>query len=410
MNTLLIMNVHNLKFDLDMECIVYLENYYKNKQGSIDAFIDFRSRDDLMFFNSYTQNELTDATFIKLHSLKSSKLLKRGCYYKLNLTLLSKFQLERTEDSLIIGGAYNLAEMPVPDSEESDILQKHKKLFPYYDYWNIKLADKVNVLDKLSNNDLQLYVKDVGQANWNELRSGTMIIVLFDAGAELIANKNEVSKIFNSRKADLMISRPILVISHWDIDHIHCLKSLTIQDIKDCFSCIICNDQLKTITSKRILCTCYKALNNKVYILQSPPKTNGIKMTQWISNGFISLYLGEINSNRNYSGLLMFVRGNNKSANYTGDCRLSQAKDAYDQEKIKGLNTNEHILIAPHHGGYFSKKHRVYSIPCNEVEISVGDYNICHHPNKEMVDYLNMLSLGNVEQTNNKGDIIKDLD
>jgi beta-lactamase superfamily II metal-dependent hydrolase len=234
-----------------------------------------------------------------------------------------------------------------------------------------------------------------------------MIIVLFDSGAELIAKKNDVSNVFNSRKKDLMSSKPILVISHWDIDHIHCLKSLTIQDIKDCFSCIICNDQLKTITSKMILCNfCFALSKKNVFCLSCPPKTDGIKMHLWKKSKFISLYLGEKNSNINYSGLLMFVRGNYKSANYTGDCRLSQANYAYDQEK-KGLKTNEHILIAPHHGGNFSNKHRVYSMPCNEVEISVGNNPIYHHPNKNMVNFYN--KLGIVEQTNIIGDIIKDL-
>ena len=103
----------------------------------------------------------------------------------------------------------------------------------------------------------------------------------------------------------------------------------------------------------------------------------------------------------------MFVRGVNRSANYTGDCKLNQAKDVYDQEKGYGLVTNEHVLIAPHHGGDYDAKCRHYSMPCNRIEISVGANNDYGHPHPKMLQYLE--STGTVERTDDNGDLEIDL-
>ena len=102
----------------------------------------------------------------------------------------------------------------------------------------------------------------------------------------------------------------------------------------------------------------------------------------------------------------MFVRGSIRSANYTGDCRLSQAYSVYDQELAKGLITTEHVLVAPHHGGDYGSQSRLYSNPCNYIEISVGS-NSYGHPDPVMEHYLG--SLGTVEKTIIIGDIKKDL-
>lgn len=83
----------------------------------------------------------------------------------------------------------------------------------------------------------------------------------------------------------------------------------------------------------------------------------------------------------------MFVSGKIKSANFTGDIKLIQAKYVYDQEKEFNSNTIDgHILVAPHHGGDYGKKARSYSQPTTDVVISVGAGNSYGHP--ENICYL----------------------
>ena len=391
---------------VQQECIVYLEAYEKAGDGIVDAFIDFRQTKDFALFRRATDYGNMKASIIEFRSLKASKRLRRGCYYKLNLDLLKNFQLERQENSLIIGGAYDLSNMQMPEMDEDEVLQKHDAL----DAEEMSMANVPpgDLFDNITSNDLKLFVKDVGQANWNELRIGDDVKVVYDAGAELHAHEPEVRQIFEGRKKDRMRTKPVLVISHWDMDHIHCLKVMNDDDIRDCFSRIVCPDKLKSITSRNVLDGFVRALGNaNVYCLPLPGRTNGITMHLWRREGCISLYKAESSSQINYCGLVMFVKGNERSACYTGDCRLVQAKDAYDQEKSGGLATNAHVLIAPHHGGDCGVNYRQYSLPCNVIAISVGFNNGYGHPQSDMLKYLK--TLGTVKQTKDAGDIVEEL-
>lgn len=397
--------VEKLRFK-QQECIVYLEAYEKAVDGIVDAYIDFRQRKDLILFSMVTNNENVKATFIELRGLKSAKRLRRGCYYKLNLDIIKNYQITRNENSFIIGSYYDLGNMQMPTWDNEEVLQSHEVLDP--DEMSEASVPEGNVFDISKTEDLILFVKDVGQANWNELRSGDLVKVVYDAGAELHASLHEVRNIIASRKNDLMRSKPVLVISHWDMDHIHCLKAMDVNDIRDCFSKIVCPDKLKSVTSKDVLSNFKTALGAaNVYCLPLPGKTNGIAMHHWRREGCISIYKAETSFQINYCGLVMFVCGNSRSANYTGDCKLIQAKDVYDQEMAQGLLTRDHILVAPHHGGDYGVNNRHYSLPCDFIEISVGANNIYGHPQSDMLRYLSRL--GRVEQTQDVGDIEKNL-
>lgn len=388
------------------ECIVYLEAYSKVGDGIVDAYVDFRQMKDMVLFGRVSGYENNKATFIELRSLKVAKRLRRGCYYKLNLDLLKNYQIERREDSLLIGASYNLSNMQIPEGNDGEILQTHEALEP--EEMSEASVPLGRVFELEHGVDLKLFVKDVDQANWNELRKGNNVRVVYDAGARLHAKELEVRAILDSRKADLMQSKPVLVLSHWDMDHIHCLKVMADNEIRDCFSKLVCPDKLKSVTSTTVLESFKRVLGkDNVYCLPLPARTNGTTTHSWRQEGCITIYQAETSSQINYCGLLMFVRGANRSANYTGDCKLNQAKDVYDQEKGHGLVTNEHVLIAPHHGGDYDAKCRNYSMPCNRIEISVGANNDYGHPHPKMLQYLE--SMGTVERTDDNGDLEIDL-
>ena len=388
------------------ECIVYLDSYIKTGDGIVDAYIDFRLPKDLALFRQIAALPENVGTYIELQSLKSAKRLMRGCYYKLNLALLKNLSFTRTEDSLLIGGRYDLSKMAMPNDDDTELLQHHEQLEPE----ELRQRNVPRELPMLffSTNDMKLFVKDVNQANWNELRFGDNVVVLFDAGARLKASKAEVSAIFDSRKLDLEQTTPILVLSHWDIDHIHCLKLLAEKDIPRYFSKLICIDKMQSVTAKEVFERFVNSLGKKnVYCVSPAARSNGIDMHLWRDMGCISIYLGEQSRNINYCGLVMFVEGTQKSANYTGDCRLTQARSVYNQETARGLNTDNHALVAPHHGGDYGASFRYYSLPCREIAISVGANNGYGHPHEHMLRYLN--SLGRVRRTDESGDIIIDL-
>lgn len=390
------------------ECIVYLYTYSKAGDGIVDAFIDFRQLKDLVRFRRITELFENSGTIIELRSLKSAKRLMRGCYYKLNLTQLKNFAFTRNENSLLIGGSYDLSKMKMPTDDDTELLQQHEPLEPE-ELRHRNVPQELPVLFSATN-DMKLFVKDVDQANWNELRCGNKIVVLFDAGAKLHAAKSDVEAIFDSRSRDLEQSKPILVLSHWDMDHIHCLKLISQKDIPRYFSKLICVDKMQSITAEDVYDKFLKSLGKKnVYCVSPAARTNGVDMHLWKDMGCISLYMGEQSRNINYCGIAMFVKGTQKSGNYTGDCRLSQAKSVYDQEIQKGISTNKHILIAPHHGGDYGATYRHYSQPCNHIAISVGANNGYGHPNEYMLRYLNSLCFRSIWRTDDKGNYLVDL-
>jgi beta-lactamase superfamily II metal-dependent hydrolase len=400
--------IHFPSINIDHQCIVYLDSYKKVGEGTFDAYIDFRLSRDLEFFNRRLNTQLSSSTYIELRNLKTAKRLMRGCYYQLNLDILKDVVFERylEQEEGLIGGFFNLSEMQVPTDNSLEVLQTHALL----DNTELSWVNEPEGLDlQVSpSGDMKVFVKNVGQANWNELIVNGETCVLYDAGAELHAKKKDVEDIFNSRRAHLERSKPILVLSHWDMDHIHCLKYLEEEDLRSCFSAIICPNRVKSITSFNLRLKFQMALGKRhVFSLPIPVRTNGIAMHHWRDIGCLSFYLGEMSRNINFCGLVMFVEGISKTSNFTGDCRLSQADNVYKQEMTNIDDYKSHILISPHHGGDYGATHRHYSTPCNNIAISVANNNTYGHPHKDMLKYLS--TLGQVIMTKDIGDISFDI-
>lgn len=403
------MNIIHVEHVEENECIIYLEVMKKVGEGVYDAYVDFRRIEDVEFFKQMC-DEVNDFgqrnTYLYLQSFKSAKRLMRGCYYALNLTLLLNFQYTIAEDSLFVGRTYDLAQMEMPQNENGELLQSHRPLDS--EQMLVMHPNSENQIAPLKNAYLKLLVRDVGQANWNELIEGNKIKVIYDIGAKLNASKSEVASVFGARETEIMRDKPMLVLSHWDMDHIHCLRYLDKYDITKFFSKLICVDMMKSVTSTCIYRSFVSALGAaNVSCLQVPTRTNGIAMHLWKRIGNIVFYVGEKSRNINFCGISMFVYGSSQSVAFTGDVRLDQAKNMYDQEQRLGFNKKKHILIAPHHGGDYSASSRVYSQPLTEVVISVGNGNIYGHPDSIMLSYLQGLSNNNVGCTSVSGDIIE---
>ena len=203
------------------ECIVYLDFYKKRGDGVYDVYVDFRFESDFNLF-LYTSRNLRfneNNTYLELCNLKTKKRLRSGCYYKLNLELLHRFEPSPDYESLFIGLSYNLEEMLVPHEDSEELLQTHGPLYP-------SLLDCLELrwrrfccccpyefeLPPFGKSSLSVCVRDVGQANWNELRVGNRIFYVYDLGAELYANRTQVASVFNARKGELERDKPVLVL------------------------------------------------------------------------------------------------------------------------------------------------------------------------------------------------------
>jgi len=237
-----------------MDCIVYLDEITRNPDGSFNAYLDFRTKNDVALFKQAFQNNAEfdeQRSYLYIKSVKSCKRLIHDCYYKLNLDLLKNAQVIGSDklDSFVVGIAFDLGKMPqpVPKDESSELLQSHDPMDPS----EMQIGDANESIDlpQFNGKDLRIAVRNVGQGNWNELLDGDKVLVVYDIGANRNARRDVIDALFKTREDDLMRYKPILVLSHWDIDHYICLKGLTSSQISLCFSKCICVNKIMSISA-----------------------------------------------------------------------------------------------------------------------------------------------------------------
>lgn len=195
------------------DCIVYLDSLFRNPDGTLSAYIDFRREEDVAVFKAYSPANMEfneSRTFIRLESFRATKRLVHDCYYKLNLELLNQCKqypaAAEGENAGIVGRIYYLAQMPVPADDASELLQSHELLDPAE-----MLCDEGNrniALPQIPNKNLTLIVRDVSQANWNELLAGDKIVVSYDLGARMEASAADVRAVFESRRENMSRTNP----------------------------------------------------------------------------------------------------------------------------------------------------------------------------------------------------------
>ena len=270
------------------EIIVYLDSHSRNNNGLWDLFIDFRTKKDLEIFKQVTGLRFDDsASYLKLLSVKTNKYLKVNCYYKLNVEKFKNIKSFRDTESYVIAGSYDFSEMARPKSENDEILQSHLRL-ESIDKTNNNRLNFLSKRDLIPNDLLNplLYIANVGQANWNELRDNGNPVIVFDCGAPIEALKYEVDSIWSKHEILLQKMKPTLIISHWDVDHYHCLKRLSLLDIKKCFSSVFCVNKTMSKTSIETLRLLRSALGEKNVIALNPPTKSNKRSSQMVKTKF----------------------------------------------------------------------------------------------------------------------------
>lgn len=402
------------------DIIVYLDYHSKISDGGGDLILDFRRANDFLRFASQfqlIQKDNTIGTYIIIKGYTGSKRLMRGCYYRLNVQLLKLAKYFPITNSYLFIAEFEFSEYDLKNNPEFELLQNHEPL-DFSEMLRGRKYKSLEINNNLTISNLQLYVADVGQANWNELRHNGNTIILYDMGAELHAKKQDVDGIYKAHalKVD-PIKKALLVISHWDMDHIHCLCCMSNKDIQDTFSKVWCPDTIKSNTAGNILTKLQNALSSVNVNCVSPhfhtPKTQYHMHPLQMLNNNVRLYIGENRRNRNHSGIVMLVEGASTTVNYTGDYLLSQADDVLQNILQNGTGAKQHVLIAPHHGGANPKVNMYYKIQPpitnTKVCISVGKSNTYGHPDTKMLAYLQSIANGGLMRTDKQGDIVINL-
>lgn len=411
------------------EIIVYLDDYKYSGDGNYDTmYLDFRTADDFRHYwqalwpktptpdapqspvslaPTKSQRKAEPAampagSYLQIDGYRSPRRLIRGAYYALNVAMLKQLAPKPVPESLTFAHSFDFGNYSGQNDDAFHLLQKHELLNPEElesSHHNaIQQLDDVFALEYL-----QFRVHDVSQANWNEILCDQHVLFVYDMGAPLHAKTGEVQRYIDSYASSYTQDKPVLILSHWDIDHSHCLLKMSEDEIRNSFSRFICPDRMKTCTSQRIFNKMVSALGKaNVHCLSLPKRTEGSSYPQEhlkFCNQGLRLYIGERCINTNYSGIILYVVGTRGNVILSGDSLLVQASDVLADATAALNEKREHHLVVPHHGGDFKGKkiYRTYNIPEPltpiHAIISVDESNNTYgHPSGDMIDYLTSIA------------------
>lgn len=181
------MQINRLQMRLNTrnEIIVYLDYHSKVDDGRGNFILDFRREEDYSnFVNIFAESNidgLFSGTYLHIIGYSTDKRLMRGCYYSLNIELMRMARMNRITDSYLFIAEFDFRELSSEALIGQELLLSHETLSASQLYYPIH-SNLRNIVFQNAWNNLQLHVADVGQANWNELRSNGSTIVQYDMG------------------------------------------------------------------------------------------------------------------------------------------------------------------------------------------------------------------------------------
>jgi hypothetical protein len=332
----------------------------------------------------YSRLEFGTPSMIIFHNYEQKRVLEGSCYpIKKELLLELSVNMSQYENSFVIRANIflNRPNQPLFGKSKSftfeEIMERRIYIF----------GDKqIQDLPKYYGVKYNLIIRNVGQGNWNELHSEMKCEFIYDIGTSMFYSKGKVKEISSSCYNIIKSDKPGLIISHWDVDHYHCLFALD-DDVIKSFDYIVCPRFAPTLSSRLILSKFSQLCNKKLFTFElekSHFKSNYNPLVPF-KRGKIIFFFGHYHRDRNKCGVVIAVNLDKKGAILTGDHFYNQISNCVLPELI----SETHCLIVPHHGGKagdidykLSKNQKV-----KEAIISVG-LNHYGHPNESVITHL----------------------
>ncbi|MEO6621932.1 MAG: hypothetical protein ABIN80_24925 [Dyadobacter sp.] len=219
---------------------------------------------------------------IELKNYRGKRIFENTVYAMLPETIgawMIHGPLTRDEnDSYLIGYRVSLQETNDKVFDSSVTVSIGEKIDRPTKYFNIPLncAGKVTV-----------QVRNVKQGSWNEVCSEDRPVLIFDLGTCTNASKSEIAQLIESRTDIYESSKPVLILSHWDKDHYHCLLGMNESQLATHFRYFVCRDALPNLTSQNLFNKIANALGStKVF---SIPAFHKKRLRKALQNSLASL-------------------------------------------------------------------------------------------------------------------------
>ena len=390
------------------EILVYLESYDKRGGNVLFDFIDSNEFDSFNIILNLNPLKSPSMVFVSGYYLKP---VRENTIYTIKKETINRLNeqgliVQNLEGSFIIGYQLLLNDT-IESLFEHSVALNETEIFFRNVY--VPRTGDVNHIPSMIKGRLSFKIRNVEQANWNELYLNHKAWIIYDAGAPFLAGRKEVLHMIENREDLYRSDSPGLFISHWDVDHYHSLVAMSDETIKR-FAFVVCRDHLPTLTS-RILFGRFSALlsSDKVFSISAGPSVKGSTPLTLISdpNNQILIFVGHEHKDRNRSGIVLVIRTANSNVIFSGDVHYHQLSE-YVLPYIG--YPGRHYLVVPHHGGNAGKfSYEVESkAKMASAIISVGK-NPYGHPFKKNTDSLNRLGFSILKTNILRSDIEVDM-
>lgn len=390
---------------LDSNIYAFIERYEKSKNKVLFDFIDSNN------FNVFGEStgipgNLSDPSMVLVENYQGKKL-KEGAYYIIERTTLQELETQNritnyNQTSYLIGYKIDLTDFPDEIFGKSKSLSQNERDDYFTDVW--RYTTEHENLRFRSGKSVETIIRNVGQGSWNEIIEEGIVTNVFDFGTKYTASREEVIEIIGDRDVRYQTDLPGLLLSHWDVDHYHCLKGLSDEAIKS-FQYFLFRNRLPNLTS-RIIYGRVRDLNPNCLLpvepFDKPPKGERKHLRRLNVDDQFLLYNSCYTSSRNKDGLCLSLRLQNSNIVFPGDNHYDQISYCMLPE----LNyESNHYLVVPHHGGNAGKL--IYQLgrrakPAQAI-ISVGS-NSYGHPFENNKEGLRKLGF-KVQQTMYSGEV-----
>ena len=377
---------------------LYIESYLSKKDaGSVEYTIDFQSIDEAqaLFLLINPDIEYSPFKFYKIIAPYHGKnRMFSGSWYSLPNRYFENASYEAISD----------------DSEGSAVYSGVIRIknfcddFPQFlthvdgnDYPSVQ-SIVIDFNDKLK----ELRVVNCGQGNWNEIHTKSETLI-YDLGASSNFNQYQLQSLVNRRFSSFFNSKIDIVISHWDMDHFQALKYLSTSQLSK-INAVYGPDNLPPSNVYSDAMDNLSKNNVNCYLVA--PTTirtgNRIDLNLLSSSQTVDVFRAVKGSSRNQTGIVLVVKGQDKTVLLTGDHHYPKILNAIHNRYL-GKSA---ILVAPHHGGMADNlsvsdwKKEFANVTCC---ISVGQ-NSYGHPSQNL-SKLDKLQNSSSDRTDTKGDI-----
>ncbi len=327
----------------------------------------------------------------------NGRRIQSGVIYRLNLDTLQTLDINAfvaQEDSLILAYTVNLSNITEQlfGSSVSINLMSMRRHGIRYSY-----TPSIEGLKRDTLSTDKVVIRKIGQGNWNELYNQDKIHTVFDSGTIYTTSRTNLIQLIGNRNQLYQQSKPMLILSHWDVDHYHFLLAFDDATIQS-FSKFVFRNKVPSLTARKVMGRFADLNPTAPFPIDAdvrPRYTRGpVRLNCYPINTTASLLLfnAQDNRSRNRSGIGLLLRTEKNSIIFSGDFNYDQV----DIDMLPEINYihDFHYLIVPHHGGNGGRI--VYAlrtlIPNKQAIISVGmnPYNP-RHPYPVTTTMLNRL-------------------